>query len=399
MNHDALETRLQVQGQVQLSKQGQVRWQTGHPWFFERDLQKAPRFGGIYEVQDATAHTLGFALASPQSKILIRMLHCHNAPPTLDSLRQLFHRAWGFRRQHLSHRQAYRVVHGEADGLPGLFIDRYHDAWVLQTTCEGAATLESLMIHLITQDASPKIIIRRNDTQSRRHEGLALTKDIVFGDKTSHDYRVMVREGDVSLTADLLEDQKTGSFLDQSENHLAARRYAHGRGLDICTYHGGFALQLAQKCERVTAVDLSKKALGAAQRGLPKPGSAPVDWVLADAFDYLPARLQAGERYDVITLDPPALASGADTTKKALRAYAKLNRAAFSLLEPGGILITCSCSGRISPEDFDQMLLNCSRKSQRPYQLIESRRAGPDHPVLAGVPETDYLKCRIIRVL
>ena len=390
---------INLRGQITLSSEGEKRLHQGHPWLFSKHLESSRIFGGVLEVKNRKGTTCGYGLGSPNSKILVRMLCYGQTPPSSNSIGALIKRAWESRKRIFPTRSAYRVIHGEADGLPGLFIDRYADAWVLQTTCEGANLLEPLIIKIITQIAQPRIIIRRNDAKTRRHEGLPRFVDVPFGNKAAGQ-NVRYTEGEVLVEVDLLTDQKTGSFLDQSDNHILTSRYAFGRGLDVCTYHGGFALQLAQRCTEVTALDISAKALQQAKIAEAlSPTQTTIDWLQADAFEYLPARAAAGDQYDTIVVDPPALASGNDSIKPALRAYSKLNQSAFTMLKPGAVLISCSCSGKIRPEAFDQMLLKSAKRTGRSFQVLEKRGAGADHPVLPNVPETEYLKCRFLRVL
>jgi 23S rRNA (cytosine1962-C5)-methyltransferase len=209
---------------------------------------------------------------------------------------------------------------------------------------------------------------------------------------------VRYHEGEVTLEVDLVRDQKTGGYLDQSSNHLLARRYGSGRALDCFTYHGGFALQLAKAGASVTAVDMSAPALQRASANAER-NRVTIDWVEANVFDYLTERQNAGERFSTIVLDPPAFASGKQTEHAAIAAYKAINRRALQLLAPDGVLLTCSCSGRIRPADFDAMLVAAAGEARRSVHVVERRSAGPDHPVLVGVDETDYLKCRVLVVL
>jgi 23S rRNA (cytosine1962-C5)-methyltransferase len=206
-------------------------------------------------------------------------------------------------------------------------------------------------------------------------------------------------EGEVTLVADLLEGQKTGAFLDQAENRIEAGRYAHGRALDCFTYSGAFALQLARKATHVTAVDISEAAAAQGRKAAERSGAANVEFVVANAFDLLKDQAEAGERYDTIVLDPPAFAKARGSTDPALRGYKEINLRAFLMLNPGGVLVTCSCSFHVDDATFERTVLSAAADAKRSVQVIERRGAGKDHPSLLGVPETRYLKTLILRVL
>ena len=206
-------------------------------------------------------------------------------------------------------------------------------------------------------------------------------------------------EGEVKLVADLLSGQKTGAFLDQSENRLEAGRYAKGRALDCFTYGGAFALQLARKAERVTAVDISEQAAAQGRETAARNRVENVEFKVANAFDLLRAESEAGTRYDTIVLDPPAFAKSKDTIEAALRGYKEINLRAFHLVSPGGVLVTCSCSFQVDDATFERTVLQAASDAKRSVQVIERRGAAKDHPTLLGVPETRYLKCLILRVL
>jgi 23S rRNA (cytosine1962-C5)-methyltransferase len=205
----------------------------------------------------------------------------------------------------------------------------------------------------------------------------------------------LYHEGDVELRVDLLADQKTGSFLDQVTNHVVAGRYARGRGLDVFTYHGGFALQLARSCDTVLAVDSSAPALERVRENAERAGLANIETIERNAFDLLRELCDAGERFDTIVLDPPAFASSKQTVKKALRAYKEINLRALEMLVPGGVLVTCSCSGRVTAVDFEGAVAAAARDAGRSLSILERRGAGPDHPARPGMPESEYLECLV----
>jgi 23S rRNA (cytosine1962-C5)-methyltransferase len=345
------------------------------------------------QVHDGKGRLQGYAVYSPASTITLRLLS-KDAPPTAALIAERIDAAVGRRERLMPGADAYRVVHGEADFLPGVFVDRYGDAVTLQTTCGGADVLLPALEAALVARLQPRTLVLRNDAQTRGREKLPRDKRVLVGDDPVARYY----EGELLLEVDLMGDQKTGGFLDQARNHVAAGAYARGEALDCFTYHGGFALQMARRGARVTAYDLSAAAVGRARDNAARAG-LDVTFHEADVFDVLPALHAEGRRFDTIVLDPPAFASTQKTVDAALRAYKEINLRAMKLLRPNSILVSCSCSGRVTPADFDAMLQQAAREVRRPLHFVERWAAGPDHPVLAGVPETDYLKCRVLMVV
>lgn len=387
-----------VRGRAIVSAKGARRVRQGHPWIYRSDIESLPQGpAGVVSVVDVGGRELGTALYSPASTITLRLV----AGPG-----QAFDRAASVSRVREAHARrerlmpgadAFRVVHGEADLLPGIFVDRYADCYAVQTTCAGAEVFEPIIVEAIADAWAPRAIVLRDDASGRAREGLTQHVTVVRG---AAPVVARYHEGALELEVDLLGDQKTGSFLDQAQNHVLAGRYARGEGLDCFTYHGGFALQLAAGgCTRVTACDLSAAALDKARANAARAALGDVDFVQRDVFELLPELVAARRTFDIIVLDPPAFASTKHTVEKALRAYKEVNLRALKLLAPGGVLVSCSCSGRITPEAFDDMLVAAARDARRAVQLVERRGAGVDHPVLAGVPETEYLKCRVLVAL
>ncbi|MBS2021947.1 MAG: class I SAM-dependent rRNA methyltransferase, partial [Deltaproteobacteria bacterium] len=294
-------------------------------------------------------------------------------------------------------KRAARLVHGEADFLPGLVVDRYADCVSLQTLTEATDKRKGLFIDLIKAKLSPRAIVERNDPKVRQHEGLEQKKGLLHG---ALDGPVPYLEGEVTLNADLLEGQKTGAFLDQSENRIEAGRHAYGRALDCFTYGGGFALQLAQHASNVTAVDISEKACAdarlAAQRN--PEIAAKVFFTCANAFDFLKDQAEAGERYDTIVLDPPAFSKRKAAIDAAVRGYKEINLRAFQMLSAGGVLVTASCSFHVDDVLFERTVLSAAVDAGKSVQIVERRGAGRDHPTLLGMPESRYIKCLVLRV-
>ena len=386
---------------VVLSKRAMERLAQGHVWIYRSDIAAPQALGGgeVVRLADERGRFAGKAFYGSKSQIAVRLLSREDDPVDEEFFAGRLARAVALRdvvRPDPGRRRAARLVHGEADLLPGLIVDRYADCLVVQTLIEATDARRELFAGLLEQLLGPRAIVERNDVRVRAHEGLPQRKGMLRGEDPGP---IEFLEGDVRLAADLLAGQKTGAFLDQVENRLEAARYARGRALDCFTYGGAFALQLARAAEQVTAVDISEQAAALGRETARRNGAANVEFKVANAFDLLRAESEAGERYDTIVLDPPAFAKSKDTIDAALRGYKEINLRAFHLLSPGGVLITCSCSFHVDDAAFEHTVLQAASDARRSVQVIERRGAGRDHPTLLGVPETRYLKCLILRVL
>lgn len=289
---------------------------------------------------------------------------------------------------------AYRLVHGEADLLPSLVVDRYGGYLVVQALSQGMDRLLPAITASLIALLQPAGVLARNDPKVRTLEGLPQSVDVLHG--TIPD-SVVVKEGPVEYAVDLRRGQKTGLFLDQRENRDAAAQYARGRLLDCFSYTGGFALRLARQCTDAEAVDISADAVARIRANAERNGLAHLQAREANVFDELRRHERAGERYDTIVLDPPAFAKNKASVPNALAGYKEINLRAMRLLSPGGYLITCSCSYNVDEEMFEAVLHEASADSHTQVSIVEKRMQGRDHPVLVGVPETYYLKCFILR--
>jgi 23S rRNA (cytosine1962-C5)-methyltransferase len=248
----------------------------------------------------------------------------------------------------------------------------------------------------LTEEFSPKAIVERNDVKVRMREDLPMTKGILFGEAPEE---IVIEQDGLKFHVAPLGGQKTGSFLDQRENHLAMREYAFGRGLDCFTFNGGFALNLAQTCESVLALDISEDAVNLAKRNAELNSITNVEFQAANVFDALRDYEARGEKFDCIVLDPPAFVKNRAALKSAVRGYKEINLRALKLLNKGGILATCSCSFHFSEDLFLGTVEQAARDARRRVHLVEKRMQAKDHPVMLGVPETYYLKCFILRVI
>ena len=382
---------------VTVSSRGEQRVRSGHPWIYRADVVDVQAEGGeIVQVLGPRNRTLGCALFSDRSQISIRMLTHDEASADLSLLRARLERAIAFRETLGLDANAYRLVHGEADLLPSLIVDRYGDYLVVQALSQGMDRLLPQISAMLVEIAAPAGILARNDPKVRALEGLDQTVEVLHG---SVPEAVVVREGPVEYAVDLRKGQKTGLFLDQRENREAAARYARGRLLDCFSYNGGFALRLARQCPEAEAIDISADAVARIRANAERNRVPHLEAREANVFDELRRLERAGARYDTIVLDPPAFAKNKASIPNALAGYKEINLRAMRLLIPGGYLVTCSCSYNVNEEGFAAMLNEASVDSHAPVAIVEKRMAGRDHPALVGVPETHYLKCFILRRL
>ncbi len=311
-------------------------------------------------------------------------------------LRERIETAIAYRERVVRDTDAYRVVFSEADFLPGLIVDRYHDILSLQvlTQAMDAETVRQTVVSELSERLKPAAIAERVDPRIRELEQLpARSSGLIQGEKSS---TVFSMNG-VRFHYEALEGQKTGAFLDQRENYAAVAQYARGEALDVFCYQGGFALHLAQHCSSVTGVDSSRPALEVAEKNAALNGRE-IEWVEANAFDLLRDYADAGRQYDCIVLDPPAFAKSKRNLETALPAYKELNLRALKMLRSGGILVTCSCSYHVAHSMLLEVLAEACRDVHRNLRILESRTQAKDHPVLLAVPETAYLKCLISMV-
>ncbi|HLG56790.1 MAG TPA: class I SAM-dependent rRNA methyltransferase [Vicinamibacterales bacterium] len=380
---------------VAISARGEQRVRAGHPWIYRADVVDVDAAGGdIVQVIGPRQRTIGYALFSDRSQIPIRILTHGDAPVDESLLRTRLQRAIQFRETLQLDATAYRLVHGEADLLPSLIVDRYGDHLVVQALSQGTDRLLPTITRLLGELLAPTGILARNDPKVRALEGLEQTVEVLAGTIPA---TVVVREGPVEFEVDLRKGQKTGLFLDQRENKEAAARYARGRLLDAFSYHGGFALRLARQCPVAEAIDISADAVAHIQANAARNGVPHLQAREGNVFDELRHLERTGARYDTIVLDPPAFAKNKASVPNALAGYKEINLRAMRLLEPGGTLITCSCSYNVNEETFSALLHEASIDSHTPLTIVEKRMQGRDHPVLVGVPETHYLKCFILR--
>jgi 23S rRNA (cytosine1962-C5)-methyltransferase len=377
-----------------------------HPWVLDSAIDRVegvPADGEVVDLVSEKGKFIARGIFNGRSRIRVR-LYTWNPGESLnaDFWRQRLATALQLR-SHLGYddpQGAARLVFSEGDGLSGLIVDRYGDYLAVQVTALAMAVRLEPLIAMLAEMTHPKGIVLRTERGITQAEGLELRDGPCWG-AMPEGPREIVEHG-LRFRVDLAEGHKTGFYLDQRENRAAAVRYLRGRKvLDMFCYSGGFALAAAALggAADVLGVDTSEKAVALAQANAELNGMTNVRFAAGDCFETLDALLAAGERFGAVVLDPPKFARSRSAVREALRAYHRLNRLGVELLQPGGILVTCSCSGHVSREDFLDMLLGVAQQSRRQIQVLEQRGAAPDHPVAVTCRETEYLKCFICRVV
>lgn len=381
---------------VTVSRRGADRVRAGHPWIYRSDVASADAApGDLVLVKSERGRPLGWALWSATSQIAIRMVSTHKNVDDRTLWRERIAAAMAYRETLGLDGTACRLVHGEADGLPALVVDRYDDVLVIQTLCQGVDRRKAAIVDALVELVKPRGILARNDQKVRRLESLDESIEVLYGEVPD---TVRVREGRIWHDVDLRHGQKTGLFLDQSENHLAAARYARGQALDAFAYHGGFALQMAAGgAAHVLALDASEAAVAATAESARKNGLTNVEARAVNVFDELREFEIARTRFDTIVLDPPAFAKNKAALQGAVAGYKEINLRAMKLLPPGGCLITCSCSYNVDDGLFDEIVTSAAADAKAEMVLVERRLQARDHPTLLTVPETGYLKCLVLR--
>jgi 23S rRNA (cytosine1962-C5)-methyltransferase len=384
---------------VVISARGEERLRGGHPWIYRGDVADVhAQAGDVVLVRGPRARALGHALYSDRSQIALRMVAYGGADSDVDVetlIRRRIDAAIAFRTSLAIDATAYRLVHGEADLLPSLIVDRYGDYVVVQALSQAIDRRLPIVVAAVNDRLRPRGILARNDPRARTLEGLDQRVEVLAGDIPDS---VTVTELGIEYDVDLRRGQKTGLFLDQRENRAAAAQYARGRLLDAFTYNGGFALVLGRRCRETIAIDVSEDAMARVRTNAARNGVA-VEARVGNVFDELRGMDRLGERFDTIVLDPPAFAKNKASIANARAGYKEINLRALKLLNPGGTLVTCSCSYHVNEADFAELIYDAAVDAQVHVTVVEKRMQGRDHPVLLGVPETYYLKCFILRKL
>jgi 23S rRNA (cytosine1962-C5)-methyltransferase len=386
-----------AEASVVITSRGSERLRAGHPWVYRSDVRSAlAEAGSIVRLTDERGRYQGRAFYSDKSQIAVRLLTREDVPVDRAFLTERIRRAAAYRKIIVENTETYRLIYGEADLLPSLIVDCYGDYFVVQTLSQSTERIKNLTCEILVELFSPKGILERNDPKVRLLEGLEQRVSVLYGEIPDE---IVAKENGVAFVYDLRHGQKTGSFLDQRENHWAARRYASGEVLDCFSYQGGFSLTIANHCAHVEGVDMAPAALEAARRNQKLNSISNVTFREANTFDLLKEYDEVGRRFDMVVLDPPAFAKNRDSIPAAERGYKEINLRAMKILKPGGYLVTCSCSYHISEATFLQLLAEAANDARKVIAVAERRTQSQDHPILLTMPETHYLKCLILRVL
>ncbi|MBK8149895.1 MAG: class I SAM-dependent rRNA methyltransferase [Acidobacteria bacterium] len=378
-----------------VTKNGARRVRGGHLWIYRSDVKKVTADGGDQvTVFDESGNFVGQAFYSDSSEITLRIFTTSDETIGDDFWRGRI-RAAHARRNPVA-TNAFRVVNSEADLVPSLIIDNYNGVFVIQTLTQGTEKLKDVFTRIIVEEFAPIAVVERNDAKVRMRENLPLVSGVLFGEVPGE---LFIEQDGIAFRIAPLDGQKTGSFLDQRENHLAVRRFAKGRALDCFTFNGGFAMNFARVCDDVLAIDISEDAIQLAKANAATNGLSNIRFETANVFDALRELEKSGEKFDTIVLDPPAFVKTKAALRSAVRGYKEINLRALKLLNDDGILVTCSCSFHFSEAIFLETLESAARDAKRRIHLLEKRTQSSDHPILLGVPETYYLKCLVLRVL
>jgi len=390
---------------VRIGRGREKRIESGHPWVYRteiEDIYGEYRPGDIVEVEDWRGKFLGRGYINPASMIAIRLLTREPREEiNKDFWRRRLQAAWEYRQKILEGAltDSFRVVFGEADFLPGLIVDKFASYLVVQTLALGIDRHKDILVEILDELIRPEGIYERNDVSVRELEGLELRSGFLKG---SFDPLVTITENDLKFWVDLAQGQKTGYFLDQRENRAALRPLVKGaRVLDCFCHTGGFGIHAAYYGAReVLGLDISEEAVELARRNADLNGVGNVcSFRVANVFDALRAMDKEKERYDVVILDPPAFVKNKKALEGAIRGYKEINLRAMKILNPGGFLITCSCSYHMPPDLFLEIIQSAAKDAHRRLRLVAWRGQPPDHPVLLGYEESYYLKCLFLQVL
>lgn len=381
---------------VILNSKGTHRWLRGHPWIFRGDLEKIEDpAAGAADVVSPQGKLLGQALYSPKSLIALRKMTRGRDKINADLINDRILRAKNLRDKLYPRSSLYRLVFGEADFLPSLIIDRYHDVLVFQTLSAGMEVYKEEIVQFLQEIFSPRSLIERNDSSVRQKEELPLISQVKLGEAPSE---VLLNIEGKKIGFNPLEGQKTGFFLDQRFNALRAAPYAHGRVLDAFAHTGQFTVHLAKNASEVECVDSSQEAIRQLQLNLQHNGITNAKCFCENVFDFLKNQDSGGEKYNTVILDPPAFVKGRQHLENALRGYKEINLRAMRLLKPEGILVTFSCSQLLTTQNFEEILADAAQDAGRTVRILEKLTQPPDHPVLLTMPESNYLKGYILRV-
>jgi 23S rRNA (cytosine1962-C5)-methyltransferase len=387
---------------IKLAPGKEARILTGHPWIYKSEIARVENEGqpgAIAHVRDSRGRFLGQAMVNLKSQIAGRLITRNEEKIDAAFFERRIRDAISRCDRSIQGPNACRLIYGEADHLPGLIVDRYADLLVAQILTAGMDRMWGVLLETLREVVKPRAVFERNDASSRKLEGLELRKGFVWDEAESG---LWIQEGELHFFVEIAEGQKTGFFLDQRENRQIVKGLAAGRDvLDCFCYSGGFALHAAAGgAASVVGIDMSADAITWAERSAERNGlSSRCTFTIGNAFDALRAFDREGRRFGMLILDPPAFTKGKEAVAGALRGYKEINLRAMKLLDPGGILVTCSCSYHVDAPAFLVMLRAAAADAHREFQLSELRTQARDHPILLAAKETQYLKCAILEAL
>lgn len=382
---------------VTISKRATERVKAGHLWVYKSDITDCQAGkGSVVSLYDNKEKFYGKAFYSDRSRIALRLITTQNDTIDKSFWQNRIKIALDLRQKVVSDTQVCRLINSEGDGIPSVIVDRYKDALSLQTLCQGSDKIKFLIAEILAELVNPVSIIERNDGKVRELEGLPRQNLILKGLDPGE---IICAENGLKFYFHPLSGQKTGAFLDQRENRLWAGKYSFGSGLDCFCYSGGFALNMAKNCCQVEAFDISKDAIELSKKNALLNGMENISFEVDNVFDRLKVYDSQKKKFDTIVLDPPAFAKSRAHVQAAARGYKEINFRALRMLNPGGILITASCSQHIDEFEFLNILTLAASDAGRRVQVIQKRAQGQDHPFLLSMPETYYLKCIFLRVL
>lgn len=385
---------------VTLRKTRETRVRAGHPWIYASEIEKVEgdfQNGDIVDVLNFRGGFIGRAFYNPVSQISIRMLTTVDEPCDRGFFRERIQDAWEYRKR-LCDPESCRLIYSESDFMPGLVVDKFGDYLSVQILSLGMERIKDMIVELLVEVVNPRGIYERSDVPVRRYEGLEQRSGLLYGDVPD---QIDMYENGILFSVDLKDGQKTGFFLDQKQNRAGIAPFCKdARVLDCFCHNGSFSLHAAKFGARsVLGVDISEDALVVARENARRNNLDNVTFEAHNCFDHLRELTDAGEKFDLVVLDPPAFTKSKATVESALRGYKEINLRGLKLVKSGGYLVTCSCSQHISTEMFQQMINEAVRDSKKRVRMIEYRTQGYDHPILPASPETKYLKCMYLQVL
>jgi 23S rRNA (cytosine1962-C5)-methyltransferase len=383
---------------VRVNQKAAGRIASGHPWIFASDVVSngLAKPGDAVRVVDTKGKNLGIAHYSSTSQIALRLLSSRVESIDQKFLRARIADAIAYRQRYVTGTDAFRVVHAEADFLPGLIVDRYADWLSIQLLNQGMDRQRTDIVEALAELLNPKGIVARNDVAVRAKEDLPQKIEVLAGEIPDV---IETRVNGYTMFADLIKGQKTGVFLDQRENYAAVSKYGRGSALDCFAGSGGFALHLSKVCESVETVDSSGSSLDLLRANLAKNDVENVSTRQADILEYLPSLVSGRRSYNLVVIDPPAFTKSRSALEGAARGYKEINLRALRLLQPGGILVSCSCSHHMSEGHLLEVIAAAALDCGKKLRILERRTQSADHPILLTVPETHYLKCLILEVI